>query len=405
VSEALRAAEAAARTSYGRLLALLAAQSRDIAAAEDALAEALAAALATWPDRGVPANPDAWLFTAARRNLGHARARAATAGKGEATLMLLDEERADAEPQAFKDERLKLLFVCTHPAIAEDTQAPLMLQTVLGLDAARIAASFLVTPAAMGQKLVRAKARIRDAGIAFTIPAAEQLPERLAAVRAAIYAAYGTGWDAVSGADSKARDLAPEAIWLARLLAELAPDDPENHGLLALMLYCEARRAARRSPDGDFVPLLRQNPRLWDAAMLAEAEARLRTAARHERPGRYQVEAAIQSVHNETLLTGRPNPRALLGLYDLLLVIAPSIGAEVARAAVLAEAGEIGAARAALDDVADRCGSYQPWWAAQARLLHRTGDAAAAQAAATRAAGLASDPAVRRWLLSGALFG
>jgi RNA polymerase sigma-70 factor (ECF subfamily) len=224
-------------------------------------------------------------------------------------------------------------------------------------------------------------------------------------VRAAIYAAYGTGWDAVSGADSKARDLAPEAIWLARLLADLAPDDPENHGLLALMLYCEARRAARRSPEGDFVPLLRQNPRLWDAPMLAEAEARLRTAARHERPGRYQVEAAIQSVHNETLLTGRPNPQALLGLYDLLLVIAPSIGAEVARAAVLADGGDTRGALAALDAIADRCAGYQPWWAARARALHRAGDSAAAQAAATRAAGLSTDPAVRRWLLSGALFG
>jgi RNA polymerase sigma-70 factor (ECF subfamily) len=399
----VRAAEAAARTSYGRLLALLAAQSRDIAAAEDALAEALAAALATWPDRGVPANPDAWLFTAARRNLGHARARATTAGKGEATLMLLEGERAEAEPPAFKDERLKLLFVCTHPAIAEDAQAPLMLQTVLGLDAARIAASFLVTPAAMGQKLVRAKARIKGAGIAFTIPAAEQLPERLAAVRAAIYAAYGTGWDAVSGADSKARGLAPEAIWLARLLAELAPDDPENHGLLALMLYCEARRAARRSPEGDFIPLLQQDPRRWDAAMLVEAEARLRSAAAHERPGRYQVEAALQSVHNETVLTGKPNPQALLGLYDLLLAIAPSIGAMVARAAVLADGGDVPAALATLDALAERCTGYQPWWAARARALYRAGDTAGAEAAATRAAGLSSDPAVRRWLLAGGL--
>jgi RNA polymerase sigma-70 factor (ECF subfamily) len=156
----------------------------------------------------------------------------------------------------------------------------------------------------MGQKLVRAKRRIRDAGIACTIPAPEQLPGRLAAVRAAIYAAYCTGWDAISGSDSRTRDLAPEALWLARLLLELAPEDPENHGLLAVMLYCEARRAAHRSATGDFVPLLHQNPRDWDAAMLAEAEALLQRAARHERPGRYQVKAALQSLHNETMLTG-----------------------------------------------------------------------------------------------------
>ena len=228
-------------------------------------------------------------------------------------------------------------------------------------------------------------------------------PIRLAAVRAAIYAAYGTGWDAVSGADSKTRDLAPEAIWLARLLADLAPQDPENHGLLALMLYCEARRAARRSEAGDFVPLLQQNPKLWNAPMLAEAEARLAHRCAHERPGRYQVEAALQSIHNEHVLTGRPNPQALLGLYDLLLAIAPSIGAEVARAAALAEGGEPHWALAALDAVADRCAAYQPWWAARARALHLAGDPAAAGEATSRAAGLSSDPAVRRWLLAGGL--
>jgi RNA polymerase sigma-70 factor (ECF subfamily) len=398
---AFSAAESAARASYGRLLALLAARNRDIAAAEDALAEAFVAALARWPVDGVPANPDAWLFTAARRNIGHARARGATASAGEAALAMLAAEREATPATPFRDDRLKLLFVCAHPGIAADAQAPLMLQTVLGLDAARIAASFLVTAAAMGQRLVRAKTRIRDAGIAFAIPDPAHVADRLGAVRAAVYAAYGTGWETVSGTDARARDLAPEAVWLARLLFDLRPDDPENQGLLALMLFCEARRAARRDAGGRFVPLLQQDSRRWDAVALAEAEALLRTAARHRTPGRFQVEAAIQSLHAETVMTGRANPAPLLALYDLLIAIAPSIGAIVARAAVLADVGDTDAALEALDRIGARAASYQPWWAARAHALHRAGHVEAAREAAIRAAGLASDPAVRRFLLDG----
>jgi RNA polymerase sigma-70 factor (ECF subfamily) len=394
------AAEAAARTSYGRLLALLAARSRDIAAAEDALADAFVAALTRWPLDGVPTNPDAWLFTAARRNIGHARARGATAAGGEAALALLAAERTDTETSAFQDERLKLLFVCAHPAIAADAQAPLMLQTVLGLDAARIAANFLVTPAAMGQRLVRAKSRIRDAGIAFAIPDAAHVADRLGAVRAAIYAAYGTGWDMDAGSGERERDLAPEAIWLARLLLALQPADAENHGLLALMLFCEARRAARRDADGGFVPLRQQDPRRWNAAAFAEAETLLRTAAQYSLPGRYQIEAAIQSLHAETVMTGHANPGPLLALYDLLIAIAPSIGGQVARATVLADTGEPVAALAALDAIAARAATYQPWWAARAHALHSAGDIDGARGAATRAAGLATDPAVRAFLLA-----
>jgi RNA polymerase sigma-70 factor (ECF subfamily) len=398
MNEAAQAADRAARNSYGRLLALLASRSRDIAAAEDALAEALAAAIATWPTRGVPANPDAWLLTAARRNLGHARARGATALAGTDTLALLQDERDAGDAVPFGDERLKLLFVCAHPAIDASVQAPLMLQTVLGLDAARIAASFLVAPATMGQKLVRAKSRIRDAGIAFAIPESEQLPARRAAVLAAIYAAYGTAHDSIAGADPRTDGLASEAIWLGRLLCGLMPDDPEAMGLLALMLFCEARRPARRDAAGGFVPLLAQDPHRWDAAMLAEAEALLRAAARFATPGRFQIEAAIQSLHAETVMTGIANPGPLLALYDLLLAIAPSVGARVSRAAALA-AIDVPAALADLDSISDRCAGYQPWWAARAHVLRRAGDAAAARVAARTAAGLATDPAVRAWLL------
>lgn len=400
---AQRAAEQAARTSYGRLLALLAARNRDIAAAEDALASAFAAALAAWPQQGVPDNPDAWLFTAARRNLGHSRARQTTATRGEDILAMFAAERGGAEPSVFQDERLKLLLVCTHPAIAADVQAPLMLQTVLGFDAARIAASFLVTPAAMGQRLVRAKTRIRDAGIAFVMPEPETVANRLGAVRAAIYATYGTGWDHVAGSDERTRDLAPEAIWLARLLLQLAPDDPENHGLLALMLHCEARRTTRRDKVGAFIPLYSQDPSRWDRTAFAEAEALLRAAARQQIPGRFQIEAAIQSLHAEAVITGNPNRTSLLTLYDLLVAMAPSVGAQVARAVVIGD-DDPPAGLAALDVIAARGEDYQPWWAARARLLHRTGDSDAANRAAIRAAGLTTDPAVRAHLLDGGVF-
>jgi len=240
------AAERAARTSYGRLVAFLAARSRDVAAAEDALSEAFVDALETWPVRGVPRNPEGWLLTTARRRLldagRHDRVRA------KAPIDLAAEIAAPAEDSdvVFPDERLKLLFVCAHPAIDEAARTPLMLQTVLGLDAARIASAFLTAPAAMGQRLVRAKAKIRDAGVRFEVPDGPDLPARLGPVLDAVYVAYGSGWDDVAGADPRRKGLADEAVWLGGVLVELLPAEPEAAGLLALMLYCESRRAARR---------------------------------------------------------------------------------------------------------------------------------------------------------------
>lgn len=399
---ARRAAEAAARLSYGRLIALLASRGGDIAAAEDALAEAFAAALRTWPGRGVPGNADAWLLTAARRNLGHARARRATADAGVSTMILLDDERAARTPVPFGDERLKLMFVCTHPAIARDVQAPLMLQTVLGLDAAAIARCFLVKPAAMAQQLVRAKTKIRDAGIAFVIPEGPVLAVRTAAVLDAVYAAFGTGWDDL-GRGARA-GLAEEAIWLGRLVAELLPAEPEAMGLLALMLHCEARRSARRDADGAFVPLDRQDPGRWNRAMIAEAEALLRAAARHQTPGRFQIEAAIQSLHFQAGVTGEDLSPACIVLYDRLIEVAPSTGAKVARAAAYGEAGRASDGLAQLYAIASDIEGYQPGWAARARLLWLDGQPAAATDAAERAAALADDPAVRAFLRSGGLF-
>jgi predicted RNA polymerase sigma factor len=389
----------AARESYGKLIAILAARTRDVAGAEDALADAFAAALAQWPRDGVPSNPVGWLLTVARRSAGHTAARRQTADRSLTMLQMLEDERNDPALDGFGDERLKLMFACTHPAIAEDMQAPLMLQTVLGLDAARIAGSFLVSPASMGQRLVRAKRRIRDAGIAFTIPEAEDLPERLSAVLSAIYAAYGTAWDDVAGADARLAGLADEAIWLARLTVQLAPDPPEALGLLALMLHCEARRAARRGPDGAFIPLRDQDVALWSRDMMIEAEAALRTAARAAKPGRFQTEAAIQSLHAQSRMTGERLHRPLVELYDVLARFAPTTGVLVARAVAIAEHGAAEAALLQLDAVTD-AQTYQPWWAARARILWLCGQEAAAREAASRAAGLSSDPGIRRFLMA-----
>ncbi len=395
---AARTAEMAARGSYGRLVALLAARTRDVAAAEDALGEAFEAALRTWPARGAPRNPDAWLLTAARNRQRNA-ARHGRVRDGAAEEVARRLEEAAAAPD-LPDERLGLLFACAHPAIDEGVRTPLMLQVVLGLDAARVAAAFLVPPATMAQRLVRAKARLRDAGLRFALPEPKDRPARLGDVLDATYAAYGAGWD---DPDGGARDgLAAEAVFLGRLLAHLLPGEPEALGLLALMLHCEARRGARRDGEGRFVPLDRQDPALWSRFLVIEAEGLLVAAARLGRFGRYQCEAAIQSVHAQRAVTGQVNRAALLTLYDLLARHAPSLGALVARAAVLAEGGDPAAALAALDALPPgRVAAYQPFWVARARALGMLGRAEAARDARQAAIGLTRDGAVRAHLEEG----
>jgi len=393
-------AEQVARGAYGRLLAVVSARTHDIAAAEDALAEAFAAALAQWPESGVPSNPEGWLVTVARRAAGRQRAKAQTATRAADVLALLADERADRGEPGFGDERLALLFVCAHPAIDPDAQAPLMLQTVLGLDAARIAAAFLVSGATMGQRLVRAKRKIRDAGIAFAVPDLAEAPQRLTAVLSAVYAAYGTAWDDMLGADGKLAGLRAEALFLARLTAELVFDAPEAHGLLALILHCEARQAARRSTDGAFIPLHAQDPALWSRDLVLEAETALRRAAAAGAPGRFQTEAAIQSLHAHQRMTGERFTAPLAALYDVLAAFAPTTGVMVARAVAHAENG---AAAAALEQLEAMPGAsaYQPWWAALARVHWLCGHADAAARAAASAAGLSTDPAIRAFLLAG----
>ncbi|MFO1089415.1 MAG: DUF6596 domain-containing protein [Hyphomicrobiales bacterium] len=396
--DARRRAEAAARVSYGRLVALLSARTRDIAAAEDALADAFLAALETWPARGVPANPDAWLLTAARNAAASRGRKTATALAAMAELERRSEERMTGGD--FPDERLKLLFVCAHPAIDSGVRTPLMLQSVLGLDAARIARAFLVPAATMSQRLVRAKVKIRDAGIRFAVPDPDALEDRLEDVLAAVYAAYGTGWDALGGADEHATGLAQEAIYLARLIVSLLPAEPEAKGLLSLMLHCEARHAARRGVKGTFVSLDRQDVSLWDRELIAEAEQLLAEASRHRRFGRFQCEAAIQSMHVQRGITGTRDLDALQALYDLLWQRTGSLGAAVGRSAVLIERNRPADALAALDALPpEKTERYQPCWVVRAKALTALDRGAHAADALTRAIDLTDDPAVRAFLV------
>jgi predicted RNA polymerase sigma factor len=393
--------EQAARDSYARLLAFLVARSRDVAAAEDALAEAFRTALETWPRTGIPAKPEAWLLVAARRKLIDAARRARTHEEAVPDLTAVTQEAyVLAETSVvFPDERLELLFLCAHPAIEDSVRTPLMLQTVLGLDAARIASAFLVKPSAMGQRLARAKAKIRTARMRFDLPQASELPGRLESVLEAIYAAYGSGWDDVAGADQRRKGLAAEAISLARLVVQLMPSEPEAKGLLALLLHCEARRDARRSADGTYLPLSEQDIAKWSMKMIDEAEAFLVDASRSGRPGRFQFEAAIQSAHAQRARTGRTDWPAVALLYDGLTQFWPTTGALVARAAAIAEARGAQAGWEQLEAIsADRGKSYQPYWALAAHLLGRLGRKAEAETAYTRAIGLCEESAMRQFL-------
>jgi RNA polymerase sigma-70 factor, ECF subfamily len=400
-TEAGRVAERVARESYGRLVAFLAARTCDLAGAEDALSEAFAAALRTWPVNGVPDNPDAWLLTAGRRRQLDSAGRARTRQAGEAQIQLIADELAAMadERTAIPDRRLALMFACAHPAIESGMRAPLILQTIVGLSAEDIAAAFLLPPKTMGQRLVRAKLRIREAGIPFRVPEPEELPERLAAVLDAIYATYTKGWSEVG--DDAVPALAEEAIWLGQLIVSLLPSEPEAKGMLSLMFYTAARGPARRDASGAYVPLERQDTKLWDRSLLSFAEQLLRQANAAGPSGRYQLEAAIQSAHVARRLSGVPNWPAVVALYDHLLSLTGSPVVILNRAVARAE---VDGPRAALGDLtplaADkRMLSYQPYWAAKAHLLALAGDATPATEALTIAIGLTTDEAVKGYLL------
>ena len=404
--QARSTADAVARRSYGKLVAFLSARTRDVASVEDALSEAFAAALADWPVNGCPANPEGWLLTAARRKLIDFARRRRTGDLASGELQRLAEEletatnASTANAVEIPDQRLALMFACAHPAIDAGVRAPLILQTLLGLDAAMIASAFLTSPAAMGQRLVRAKDKIRQAGIPFRIPEREELPGRLGAVLDAIYAAFSEGWVDSGGTDAARRDLAEEALFLGQLLAQLLPNEPETLGLVALMLHVEARRPARRNALGDYVPLAEQNMGLWNLDMICAGELLLSRASSLDSIGRYQLEGALQSAHVHRRRTGQVNWTEIVQIYDALMELSGSPVVAINRALALAEVAGAAAGLESLEHLTGdpRLTEYQPFWAARAELLARTGASASAHHAYEVAIGLERDPAVRRFL-------
>ena len=395
-------AETIARRSYGKLVAFLAARLRDVAAAEDALSEAFAAALTDWPVSGCPANPEAWLLTVARRKSIDASRRQHTSDAAIAELRTLDDalDSSHSRDTEIPDQRLGLMFACAHPAIDASIRAPLMLQTVLGLDAATIGYAFLVSSATMGKRLVRAKEKIRRAGIPFAIPQRDGLKDRLDCVLDAIYAAYSEGWNDPVGTEAARRELAEEAMFLGSIMVELAFDEPEALGLLALMLYTEARRDTRRSSDGDYVPLDEQDASRWDASKIAAAENLVKRAGELRAPGRYQLEAALQSAHVHRRTTGQSNWKDIVVLYDALHQLSDSPVIAINRAIAIAEIDGAQVALAAMPDakIESRLLEYQPYWAARASLLARAGAIDDARRAYDIASGLEHDAAIRKFL-------
>ena len=393
-------ADAVARRSYGKLVALLAGSTRDIAAAEDALADAFAAALADWPAHGAPANPEAWLVTVARRKFIDETRRRRSGEAAAGDLQIIAEGLQSAAGGEIPDRRLALLFAAAHPAVEPGIRAPLMLQAVLGFDARMIASAFLASPDAMAKRLVRAKGKIKQAGVPFSVPDRDGLPERLDAVLSAIYAVFAEGWADPAGIDVARRGFTGEALFLARLMAELMPGEPEALGLLALMLHAEARRPARRNAAGEFVPLSEQDTALWDGGQIGEAEALLRRASTAGVFGRYQLEAALQSAHAHRCRTGEDNWDHVLSLYDALLELSGSPVVRLNRALAIAETQGAEAALAEIEALYNdaRMAEYQPYWAARAELKGKTGAYREARQCYDVAIGLARDGAVRQFL-------
>lgn len=397
--------ERVVRESYGRLVAYLSSRCRDVQLVEDALSEALLAALKDWPVSGLPDLPEAWLLTVARRRLVDVRRKASRdelAWKGMADAIRTAQQIEDAG--TFPDERLKLLFVCAHPAIDEHVRAPLMLSTLFGLTAEQIAASFLISPTTMGQRLVRAKQRISGLNLPFDVPEGERLGERLGSVLDAVYVAFCVAWEELGAATESVRSLGEEALQLAELIARMMPEEAEAHGLWALLLYLKSRENARRDADGRYVALSDQDVSCWSIELIRQAEEQLRVALKHKKLGRFQWEASIQSLHAARLWTERIDWESLCRIYDELAKVHGSAGVYVGRAAARGEAFGLEAGLNSLEELDhEEMYVYQPYWATRGHLLEHSGRLEEARDCFERAMEMTPSAAVREWLRNKAL--
>ena len=385
------------RAEFGQVVATLVRVFGDIDLAEDAVQDAFTIAARTWPTQGLPPNPGGWLTTTARRRAIDRLRREGTRDERHAQGLALQQPTPE-ELGFMQDDRLRLIFTCCHPALALETRVALTLRLLGGLTTAEIARAFLVSRAAMEQRLVRAKRKIRATNLPYRIPDHHELPDRLRGVLAVIYLVFNEGYLASADDVSARRELAAEAIRLARLLATLMPDEPEVQGLLALLLLTDARRAGRTSSDGRFVPLEEQDRNSWDADLIREGQDLVRACLRRGQPGPYQLQAAIAAVHSDATSMGDTDWGQILTLYDQLLAMAPSPVTQLNRAVALAEVEGTGAALAAIDPLAEALDDYQPYHATRADLLRRAGRGVEADAAYTRAAELTHDGATRRFL-------
>lgn len=398
------------RRESGRCTATLIRILGDVELAEDAVAEAFAIAAETWPRTGTPPNPGAWITTTAKnRAIDRLRRESSRPSRHLAAHRLLD-TTMDNEPapelaeldtlvDVVADDQLRLMFLCCHPALGTDAQVALTLQLLGGFEALDVAKAFLVPEATMAQRLVRAKHKLRDNHVPYRIPTTAELPDRLHAVLAAIYVIFTAGHSASRGDELLRVDLCDEAIRLGRVLVELMPDEPEAAGLLALMLLTDARRDARTDGDGQMIRLADQDRSLWNRERIAEGHAIVRACLRRNRPGMFQIQAAIAAVHADAPSASKTDWRQIVALYDQLHALRPDAVVAINRAVAIGELAGAAAGLLSLDLIdADDVANYQPFHAARADLLARCGRTDEADAAYTRAIELSDNPVERRFL-------